>query len=192
MLRGEVHIVVLCEIALHRVHHHVGHAGGRLVGRQGERAAGVHDGKLRAREVVRVAELHVAVLVGDDRRLAHLAAGGGDGQHTGHGQHLRRRGFAKIEVPDVALVGYAVADALGRVDDAAATDGEQEVDALLAAQLDTLLSQRQTRIGHHAAERNVLYPTLAEQRTDLIEQPRLQGTLSAVMHQHLRATVFLH
>ena len=110
---GQVHIVVLREIALHGVHHHVGHAGSRLIGRQGEGAVRIHDGKLRARHVVRVAQLHVAVLVGDDAGFAHLAAGSGNGQHRCHGQHRLRFGLAQVEVPNITVEAYAIGNALG-------------------------------------------------------------------------------
>ena len=46
---GQVHIVVLGEVALHGVHHHVGDTCCCLVGRQREGALRIHDGELGAR-----------------------------------------------------------------------------------------------------------------------------------------------
>ena len=188
---GQVHVVVLGEIAFHGVHHHVGDAGRRLIGRQGERAARVHNGKLGPRHVVAIAQLHVAVLVGDDAGLAHLAAGGGDGEHGGHGEHLFRLGLAKVEVPHVAVVAHAVGYALRRVDDAAPAHGEDEVHTLPAAQVDALLGFRQPRIGHHAAQGEHLQAALAKQAADFVEQARALGALTAVVNQHFRAAILL-
>ena len=46
---SQVHIVVLGEVALEDVHHHVGDTSCRLIGGQSHRATGVHDGELGAR-----------------------------------------------------------------------------------------------------------------------------------------------
>ena len=149
---GEGHIVIVREIALHRVHHDVRDTGSRLVRRQGKGTAGVHDGEFGTAEVVGVTDLVVAVLVGDDARIAHLAAGGRDGQHAGDRQAGFRFRLAGIDVPHFAVERHAIGDCLQGIDDAAAADGQQEIDALAAAQFDALVDLGQARIGHDTAQ----------------------------------------
>ena len=78
---GQVHIIVLGEIALHGVHHHIRHTGSCLIGRQGKGTTGIHDGKLRTRHVVAVAQFHIAILIGDNASLTHLTASSWNRQH---------------------------------------------------------------------------------------------------------------
>ena len=173
------------------MHHHVRDAGGRLVRRQGEGAAGIHDGELGAGDVVGIADLDVAVLVGDDARFAHLAAGGRDGQHARDGQADLGLGLAGVEVPDFAVVRHAIGDGLGGVDHAAAADGQQEIDALLAAEGDALVHLGQARIGDDAAQLEDFQPAFAEQVADLVQEAGLGGALATEVDQDLVAAVFL-
>ena len=110
---GERHIIVVRVIALHGVHHHVGHASSRLVRRQGEGAFGIHNGKLRPRDIVRITQLHVAILVRDNTSLTHLASGSRDGKHRGNGQTADSLSLTHIEVPHITLVDRAVGNGLG-------------------------------------------------------------------------------
>ena len=110
---GERHIIVVREIALHGVHHHVGHASSRLVRRQSEGAFGIHNGKLRPRDIVRITQLHAAILVRDNTSLAHLASGSRDGKHQGNGQTADSLSLTHIEVPHITLVDRAVGNGLG-------------------------------------------------------------------------------
>ena len=180
------------EIALHRVHDHVRHAGRRLVRGQGEGADRVHDGEPGPAHLVGIAQLHVAVLVRDDAGFAHLAARGRDGEHAGDREVAFRRGLAQVEVPDFAVIRDAAGDGLGRVDDGAAADGEDEIHALLAAQVDAFVDERQARVRNDPAQADEVHAAVAEQPADLVQQAGLLGALAAVMDQHLVAAVFLH
>ena len=174
------------------MHHHIGHTCCRLIGRQGKGAARIHDGKLGTRHVVRISHLHVAVLVGDDARFAHLAACGRDGEHAGDREVALRRGLAQVEIPDFAVIRDAAGDRLGRVDDGAAADGEDEIHALLAAQVDALVDEGQPRVRNDAAQADEVHAAVAEQPADLVQQAGLLRALAAVMDQHLVTPVFLH
>ena len=183
---GEVHVVIVGEIALHRVHDHVRDAGRRLVRGQGEGADRVHDGELGPAQLVGIAQLHVAVLVRDDAGFAHLAARGRDREVA------LRRGLAQVEVPDFAVIRDAAGDGLGRVDDGTAADGEDEIHALLAAQVDALVDEGQPRVRNDPAQADEVHAAVAEQAADLVQQAGLLGALTAVMDQHLVTAVLLH
>ena len=117
-----------------------------------------------------VAQFHVAVLVGDDAGVAHLAACSRNGEHGGQRQHRLRSGLAQIEVPHVAVVGNTVADGFHGVDDAASTYGKQEVDTFAAAEVDALVHFRQAGIGHYAAQRDEGDALFLEQVAHFVEQ----------------------
>ena len=138
---GEVHIVILGEVAFHRVHHHIRHTSCRLIRRQGKSALGVQDGKLGTTQIVGITHLHIAILVGDHTRLTHLTTSSRDGQHRCHRQHLLRFGLTHIDIPHVTLERYTIGDTLGRIDHTTTANGQDKVDTLLAAQVDTLLGQ---------------------------------------------------
>ena len=133
-------------------------------------AAGVHDGEFGAGDVVGIAHLDVAVLVGDNARLAHLAAGGRDGQHARDGQAGRGFRLAGVEVPHFPVVRHAVGDRFRGIDDAAAADSQQEIDAFLAAEGDALVHLGQARVRHDAAQQEHLQAAFFQQPDDLVQQ----------------------
>ena len=132
-----LHRLIPGEVPLHCVRDDVRAAGRRLIRRQREHQLRVHQRELQAAEVAAQAALLAVLLVGDDRGIAHLAARGGDGQHAADGIRRLRRRFLFIEVPHIAVVGEAVSNRLRGIDHAAAADGEQKVNALFSAKLNT-------------------------------------------------------
>ena len=162
---------------------------GRLVRGQGHRQLGVHDGEFRAAEVVAVAALRFGSFVGYDGGAAHFAAGRGYGKDGADGQAGARHAASRVEVPDVAalLVGGAVCYRLRRVYDAASADGEDEVDALAAAELYPLAHEREARVRHDAAELNEADARLAQRLAYSAEQSRAFGAAAAVVEQRLFA-----
>ena len=109
---GHRHRAQVVEEALQQVAEHVGKASGCLEGRQGESELGVHEGELRTLGVVGVPGLAAQLVVGDDRVLRGLAAGGGDGEHHGDGQHVVVGSLGFEEFPHVAFHAGAVGDGL--------------------------------------------------------------------------------
>jgi len=140
------------EVSLHRVHHHIGHSGSRLIGRQGECALGIHDGKARTCQFVGVSALDIPVFFGDDRGFAHLASRRGDGENRGHRQAGRGLRLGVVEVPHVAIVYGTEGYGLGRVDHAASSHGKDKVDLCVAHQSDALSDEPEARVGNHSAE----------------------------------------
>src|SRR5699024_10129503 len=130
-------------------------AAGSLVGGQGIGELGVHHGEPAPAVAAVVAPLEHALVLGDDRGVAHLAAGGGDGEHRPDGGAAGGGVLPVEQVTYVKVVGEAVADGLGGVDDAAAPHGQDEVHALFFAQVDALVHQGQEGVGHHAAQGHI-------------------------------------
>ena len=185
----DFHGVALHKIALQRVHQNIRAAACRLVIRQGHGQFGVHDGELRAADVVVIAALDAAFFLGDDGGVAHLASGSGDGQDDADRQAAGGAARVVIQRPDIAVHAHAVADRLCRVNDASAADGKDEIDAFLAAKLDALIDEGQMRIRHDAAELNMRNACRVQRRLNLIEQTAAACALSAVMDQNLLAAL---
>ncbi len=187
---GDLHVAAVGEVALHGVHHDVGASAGGLVVRQRHGELRVHDGEFGPGEVAAVTALDLALLFGDHGGVAHLAARGGEGQYHAQGQAGRGLALVVVEVPDVALVGHAVANGLGGVDRAAAAHGQQEVNALLLAQRDALVHQAQPRVRHRAAQRDIGDAGFIQRVRDLLQKPRAHHAAAAVVDQHLAAAEF--
>ena len=150
---GGFHVLGRSEVALEGVGDDVGDAAGGLEGRQALGEDRVHDGELRADAVGLRGGLLEGLLVGDDGVGGTLAAGRGNGQHHADGQG-GLRGLAGEEVPEVPVIGNTHGDGLGGVDDAAAADGQEEVDLFLPGKLDALIDKSAARIRLDAAERD--------------------------------------
>ena len=150
-LVGDVGVVVVDEVALEDVRHHVDDAARGLVVRQGVGQLRVEDGEDRPETLRAGALLLARVLVGDDGVRAALAPRGRDGEDGADRKGVRRL-RAGVEIPDVAVILDAHRDGLGGVDDATAADGEDETDALLPAELYALLDEAEARVGLDAGE----------------------------------------
>ena len=168
--------------------------GGRLEGRQRVGELGVHDREERARALVVVGALEdlLAHRVDvDDGGVGGLRAGAGergDGTELGDlvGGHL-----VEEEVLELEVVGQAVSDGLGGVDGRAATDGEDEVDALATAELDALLHERQARVGDDAVELDVAHAGLVHALLDAVEQAGVADVVAAPVDEGLGAAALL-
>ena len=148
---GGLHVLGRGEVALKSVGNDIGDAAGGLEGGKALGEDRVHNGELRADAVGLRGGLLEGLLIGDDGVGGTLAAGSGDGQHHADGQG-GLRGLAGEKVPEVPVVGDAHGDGLGGVDDAAAADGQEEVDLLLPRHGDAVINQAAARIRLDAAE----------------------------------------
>ena len=182
---GELEGLLGGEVALHGVHHDVHAAARRLIPRQCDRELGVHDRELGAAVIGVAALLDAQLLVGDHAAVAHLGAGGCDGEHHADGRAARGLADARVEVPGIAAAGEAVADGLGGIDDRAAAHGEDEVHALGARELEALVDEREARVGHNAAQLDVGKARLVEGGTHAVDKSRAHSRLPAKMHEHL-------
>ena len=168
---GKRGILVFREVALHRVHHDVGSTGCRLIGRQRISALGIHDGELTATEVAVDAPLDEPVVFRDDTTRRHLGTGGGNRQHDANRQALLGCRLSFPEVPHVTLVGYTIGDGLCRVDDTAATDGEDKVYLFTAAETDSLFHFREQRVGHYPTQPHKGDACLVQHLFHFVEKP---------------------
>ena len=170
------------------MHHDVGAAGLGLVVGQAHGELRVHHGKLGPGNVVVVGALLAGVFIGDDAAVAHLAAGGGDGEHHAHGHVGRRLALVVVELPHILVrLGQTVAYGLGGVDDAAAAHGQEEVHAFLPAQLYALSHLAQVGIGHNAAQLHMRDALRIQSRLYPVDEPGAHCALAAIVYEHLAA-----
>ena len=191
------HVARRREIALDDVGKDVHEAAGRLVGRKGEGELGVHHGEARTQPVAGDGALEVVRLQADDAVARSLAAGGGEGEDDADGERGGddRRLLAVLaegEVAEVAVVEGAEGDGLRRVDDAAAADGEDEVDLLAADEIDALADEGFARVRLHAAEGDEGDARLLQRLHDLVVDAVSLDAPAAEVQQRLGPAKCLH
>ena len=171
----------LGEVALERVHDDVGDAADELLLGDGEGQLRIHEGEDRAVERRVEADLAHRVLIRQHGGVARLAARSGECQYGTDGHGLFEFGAAAPEIPDVrAGVGHAVGDGLGRVDDAAATDGEDEVGFEGECLADALAHECDARVRLDAAEHLEGEPRGRQLALDAREQAAPDDAAAAV------------
>ena len=148
---GELAVGLSGHIALHGVHHDVHNAAAGLELGDRKGVFGIEEGDDRADGLRGDALLDPGrhEVVGDDVRVGHLTAGRCDGQHRTDRENLVRFGMGAGRgiLPRVVAGRKADANGLGRVDDAAAADGQDKVDLFLPAQRDALMDEGQLGVG---------------------------------------------
>ena len=181
---GHGHGAHVVEEALKQVAEHVGEAGGCLEGRQREGELGVHEGELRTLGVVGVAGFAAQLVVGNNRVLRRLAAGGRDGEHHGNGQHIVVEGLGFEELPHVAFHASTVGDGLRGVDDRTATHREHPVDVSLLAEAHALAHKGDLGVRAHTAQLQVLDARSIQRRTHAVDKSGGHSTPAAEVHEH--------
>ena len=161
-------------------------------GGEGNGQLRVHHGEFGGGRCRCCSPLHAALVLGNHAAVAHLAARGGDGEHYAHRQAGPGLTGPVVELPHVGVLGQAVGDGLGGVDDAAAAHSQDKVYALFFAQLDALIHQRQPGVGHHAAQLHIRNSLALQRSPDLRKQARTLGAAAAVMDQNPATARFLH
>ena len=94
------------------------------------------------------------------------------------------RGAGRSELPGVAACGDAHANALGGIEDRAAADRQDEVDALALAQLNAAAHHRNFRIWLHTAQLDKRQTRFKKAVLHPIEQAGGAGARPAEMHEH--------
>ena len=148
----QFHIVRPVKISLHRVHHNIHAPACRLVLRQSHSQYRIHDREFCAAVITVIASLQPAVLIRDNRRVAHLRTGRRDRQYDADRKTTVRLTFSFIKIPHIAIIVHAVADGLGGIDHTAPADGKNKVRAFLFTQFNPFIYEGQPRVRHHAAK----------------------------------------
>ena len=169
------------------MHENIHAAAGRLKGRQRHGQLRIHDGKGRTGHIRLEAALEAVFLVGHNGRTAHLAARGGDGHNAANGQACVRLAFAHVIIPHVPLVGCAVSNRLGRVDNAAAAHCQHKIHLFSARQFNALADQRKPGVGHYTAKGDKGQTFSLKRGLDPVHKARAQGALPAKVYKHLAA-----
>ena len=134
--------------------------------------------------IVGVAGLAAQLVVGDDRVLRGLAAGGRDGEHHGDGQHVVVGSLGFEELPHIAFHAGAVGDGLRGVDDRAATHGENPIDVSLLAEAHALAHQGDLGVRAHAAQLQMLDARGVQRGAHAVDEPGGHGAPAAEVHEH--------
>lgn len=144
--------------------HDVGGAGGGLVGRHREGVGGVADGD--GRIGIAVADLLAEGHVGDHTATVELGAGRRDGEHVDDGQCAQLAMARGDHVPQVALPEDAGRDGLAAVDGGATANCQDDVDAVLSAELHAALDRLDAGVGLDAVELGDLEVPVAQDVED--------------------------
>ena len=175
------------------MHQHIHHAAGHLILGQRVGQLRVHNGEAGPLQIGVETALCMVLFIRQHRRVAQLAACGGDGQHHADGQGFYQFFLAHPKIPNVHIgIGHAVGHALGRVDDAAAAHCQQKVSAEGLALLHHLTGEGQAGVGLHAAQGQVFHSCCGEGGLHAGNKPTLLGALAAVDHHGFRAAKGLH
>ena len=153
--------------------HHIRRPAGGLVGGEGVGQGGIQDGKGGTVEGGVAAPLAVGGLVGQDRRVAGLAARRGDGEHAAH-----RQGGGD------GTAGQADGHRLAGVQHACAAHAQKKVNALAGIGVRQLLGFDQTGVGLDAALDEVGQPLLVQRGQYLAQDAVPLDAACAVEHQH--------
>ena len=113
--------------------HHIGYAVGQLILRQSKEQFRVDDAEQRAKMRAAIAILQLLFLVGDHGVTAGLAARGRDGQDGGNRQRALDSLALLIYFPNISFIINTHGNRLGRVDNTAAADCQDQFDILSLA-----------------------------------------------------------
>ncbi len=188
---GEIHVPLLSKIAFHDMGHHIGDAGCCLIFWQCECQFRIEDGKTGPEQTASGPPLDLfiagfaSVHVGDNRCGTCFAAGCRQCEDGCERHGIFYHTLVVIEIPYIPFIRDTGRYGLCRVDNASPADGENEVNALVAAAFDALVNQAQSRIRFDTAEFHI-FNTRVFQRFDnrVIETGPLY-TASPVMEEDL-------
>ena len=181
------------KIALHSVHHDIGAACCGLVRRQCDGELRIHDREFRAGDVVVVAALFSCRFVCDDRAVAHLTAGSGDGDDDADGKASGSLSFMIVQFPYVLVrLGKTVSNSFAGIDHGAAAHSQDEVQLLLQSDGNAFPDFGDPGIRDHTAKLRVEDAFLIQGSTDSGQQAGSYCAAAAVMDQDPGAAAFLH
>ena len=148
---GQVVFIRLAEVGLHGVAQGIKRTGNDLLHGNGQRVAGVKEGKIRL--CAPKSALDLLSLVGDDGTVIHLAAGTEHRDDGAEGDKLRWECvLGVLQFPNVLVQFGLRGDDLAAIRDAAAAHGEDEVNMILPRQLCALLRLGIGGVGHDSGE----------------------------------------
>ena len=142
------------------------------------------------------AALILVAVLGDERHhgvCGTFRTGGGDRNDAANGECLGDGALlAAVEIPEIAIILHAQCNALGRVHNGAAAEGQDEINALALGQLDALVNQIGVGAGFDAAQLYIGDVLCVQRSLDAIQQAAALDTAAAVMDQNLMTAVTLY
>ena len=186
---GRPHGAASAHVSLQQMRVHIGDAASRLICRQGFGQLGIQDAKRRQQHRRgRLALEHRAIL--RDHRIGRgLGTGSRDGKHATDRQGPIGRTVAAVKVPHVTRITCAGSNGLRGIDNAAAAESKNKVNALVARQRNALVDRAQQWIGLHALKLNMVEQRTVERIEHARQQPRALDRATAKQHKHLGAAV---
>ena len=116
------------------MHEDIGTSRHRLVWRDRNRQLGIQNGKATVAKGGRKPALQPSILVGDNAGIAHFTSGSGHGGDAADRQGGANRLLFRIILPDIAFIGTAIGNGLGRIDHAASANGQKKIYIFLLCQ----------------------------------------------------------
>ncbi len=129
-------------------------AGNELFG-QGKQEPGIDNGNIRHDRPAENGHFHAPTGIGNDGKLADIRTGTGRGRQTDHGRNRLGDEVAPFVVVNPAVVGGQDADALGRVNGAAAAQGHDHIAFLFQIEIDADFDLEIPRVAYHVVIKNV-------------------------------------
>ena len=189
----DLHSLDIDEITLHGVHEDIHTAALRLILRKAVGKLRVHQGKFRTAEIAfGSTSFQPAILIGDDRGIAHLTSGSCNGRDDADRKTGSRNFCLEIKIPDICpWICNAVPDRLGRVNNTSTADSENEIYVFFLTELDTFTYFGKTRVRDNAAQGNEINAGISKTSGNFVDQPGSDGTLASVMDQNFVTVLFL-
>ncbi len=173
------------EVVFHNMGENVGAAAGGLVLADGIGQRRVQERNRRAEVRVGDDELLLGFRVGDHADGVHFGAGRSEGE-DGHDREAFADGrFTDAEIPSVAVIEGGRRDTLRTVDDGAAADGEEDVNAFVFADLGAGVDGGHLRVRIHARKLEPGQARLFDGVDDLVIQTGALDGTAAIYNKHL-------
>src|SRR5574344_162432 len=153
---GDFHCITLSEPTLHRMHDDIRTSAGSLIIWQCHGKLWVHDSKDRSGKIAVCSHLQPSILIGDNRRTAHLASCRCKSQNNAYRETSLGNTLLGIEIPHISGIRRTITDSLGRINHTASANSQNQVDFFLSGNLNALSDKRKPWIRHYSAKFSML------------------------------------
>jgi hypothetical protein len=178
------------EVSLHHMRQNIRDTAACLIRRQRVGKFRVHDGKRRIDQIAVQSPFQLALFLCDNAAGTGFASGRGYSQYHANGERRFGALCARIEIPDVSIIRNTHGDGFSGVYRTSAADCENQIDIVLAADLDAFVYEREPGIRLHPAELDIFDAGPFQAGNDPIVYAVFLDAAAAVMKQYLFAVLF--
>ena len=181
------------KIALHGVHHNIRHPACHLVHREGRRQFRIHHRKTAPVERCVDSSLLSDLLIGQHRRITHLASCRRDGQNCRNRKRSCQRHFSGPDIPEFLLrICRAMGDRFCCIDRASASYRQNKVRPKSQRLLYAFLRKRKAWIWFDSAEFFIGDSRLRQRLLHPPDQAAADGASATVNQKHSASSPFLY